>query len=135
MNSAYELKRELLAFIKEVHLLTDKAKGSQEITKQDLEHFSETVWRVDHFATAALDENEESDIWYNAYIVKGIVTQPLQLSSLAPHNTTLIQAADLAKKHQNEVIMRTLINNWAEADTLRHNFIQNLSEIANDLAA
>jgi hypothetical protein len=128
------LKKGIESFLKESSRIVKTVENEPErLQSRDIEVLAEKIWDLRHFALELIKEFPDESTWYNASIIKELIDEPLEIDPDGKAKISLIQAADLAKKLNNDRSLRTLVRAWTIEKKARDVLFSNLREISNEL--
>ncbi len=130
------LKKVIESFLSESSRIVATVENEPEkLQRRDLEILAEKIWDLRHFAIELLNQFPDESTWYNASIIKDLIDEPIAMDPNKRKKTSLIQAADLAKKFHNDKTLRHLLRSWTIEKTAREVLFSNLKEISKELAS
>lgn len=130
------LQKVIESFLSESSRIVSIAENEPEkLQGRDIEILAEKIWDLRHFSIELLNQFPDESTWYNASIIKELVDEPIALEPNKRKKTSLITAADLAKKSHNDKTLRYLIRSWTIEKKAREVLFTNLREISKELAS
>ena len=130
------LKKVIDSFLTESNrICKDIESNPEKLQHRDIEVLAEKIWDLRHFAIELLGQFPDESTWYNASIIKELIDEPIEIDPDKKKKLSLIQAADLTKKKNNDLSLRMLLRSWSVEKSAREVLFSNLKEISKELTA